>query len=324
MSKTVLVTGGAGFIGTYLNRELLGRGKKVIVLDDLSTGQKSNLEEFSDNPDFSYHVDTCTNEKILAELMEQVDEVVHLAAAVGVMLIVEDPVRTIETNILGSELVLRCAREQKKELLMASTSEVYGKSTQFPFQEESDVVFGATNKSRWAYAASKMIDEFLSLAYHRQYDLPVRVVRFFNTVGRGQVGHYGMVIPRLVEQALKGEALTVFGDGKQQRCFGYVGDVVKGVADLLECEAAIGQVVNLGNNQEITILELAEKINNKTGNTGGITMVPYENAYAAGFEDMRRRVPDLTRAIKLVDFKITTQIDEILDGVILGVKEMQA
>jgi len=316
MKERILITGGAGFIGTYLTRELLSRNKSVIVLDDLSTGLSVNLDEFKGNPSFEYHIDTFMNEPLLAELIDRADQVVHLAAAVGVMLIVEDPVRTIETNIMGSELVFRHARKKKKSVLVASTSEVYGKSTSFPFNEEADVVLGATNKSRWAYAASKMIDEFLGLAYQQQYGLPVRIVRFFNTVGPGQVGHYGMVVPRLVTQALKGQALTVFGDGQQRRCFGYVGDVVRGVADLLNCEEAIGQVVNLGNDQEISILALAEKINELTGNEAGIEFIPYSKAYGKGFEDMSRRIPDISKAEKFIDFKVTTQIDEILKRVI--------
>jgi len=320
MKQTVLITGGAGFIGTYLTRELLGRGYKVLVLDDLSTGESSNLDEFKSNEDFNYHIDSFTNESLLAELIDRADKIVHLAAAVGVMLIVEDPVRTIETNIMGSELVFRHARKKKKPVLVASTSEVYGKSTKFPFNEDDDVVLGATNKSRWAYAASKMIDEFLSLAYHRQYGLPVRIVRFFNTVGPGQVGHYGMVIPRLVTQALEGKKLSVYGDGLQQRCFGYVGDVVKGVADILECDAAIGEVVNLGNDQEISILKLAEKINEMTENKAGIEMLPYTEAYGKGFEDMTRRVPDISKAKKLIGFNVTTQIDDILTKVIEDIK----
>jgi UDP-glucose 4-epimerase len=318
--ETILITGGAGFIGSHLTRELLSRQQRVLVLDDLSTGEARNLDAFRDHPDFENHVGTFMNEALLAELIDRSDHVVHLAAAVGVMLIVEDPVRTIETNIMGSELVFKHARRKNKPVLVTSTSEVYGKSTKFPFKEDDDVVLGPTSKNRWAYAASKMIDEFLALAYHQQYDLPVRIVRFFNTVGPRQLGRYGMVIPRLIEQALQRKTLTVFGDGTQKRCFGYVGDMVRAVADLMKEDAAIGEVFNLGNDEEISILELAEKINLKTGNDQGIVFIPYEKAYARGFEDMSRRVPDLSKIKKVIPFQNRLGIDDILDKVIEDMK----
>lgn len=321
--QTILITGGAGFIGSHLTRELLGRGHHIIVLDNLATGEARNVDEFRGHDRYRLHVDSFTNEPLLAELIDRADHVVHLAAAVGVMLIVEDPVHTIETNIMGSELVFRHARKKSKPVLVASTSEVYGKSTSFPFSEDDDVVLGPTSKSRWAYAASKMIDEFLGLAYLHQYQLPVRVVRFFNTVGPGQVGRYGMVVPRLVQQALDGQPLSVYGDGSQKRCFGYVGDVVRAVADLMACPEAVGQVFNVGNDKEISILDLAEKINEKTGNTAGIDLIPYDEAYGSGFEDMPRRVPDLTRLKKAVGYEPQVGIDGILDKVIEDLKGRQ-
>ncbi|MGE4159216.1 MAG: NAD-dependent epimerase/dehydratase family protein [Planctomycetota bacterium] len=323
MKPLVLITGGAGFIGSHLTRELLGRGLRVSVLDDLSTGEARNMDPHRHNPDFTFHAGSFTQEDLLAELVDRADHVVHLAAAVGVMLIVEDPVRTIETNILGTELVLRNARKKLKPVVIASTSEVYGKGASIPFREDDDVVLGPTSKSRWSYAASKMVDEFMGLAYHKQHALPVRIVRFFNTVGPGQVGRYGMVIPRLVAQALQGEALTVYGDGAQQRCFADVSDVVRGVADMMACPAAVGQVYNLGNDREISIMELAQRVNALTGNKAGIVKVPYEKAYGEGFEDMRRRVPDLTKARTAFGYQPKVDTDSILRRVIEHMKGAQ-
>lgn len=320
MKPNVFITGGAGFIGSHLTRELLGRGMSVTILDDLSTGEARNLDPFRGNSDFKFHAGSFTQEALLSELVDRADHVVHLAAAVGVMLIVENPVHTIKTNILGTEMVLRQARKKKRPVLIASTSEVYGKGASIPFREDDDVVLGPTSKSRWSYAASKMVDEFLGLAYHHQFQVPVRVVRFFNTVGPGQVGRYGMVIPRLVAQALKGEALTVYGDGSQQRCFADVSDVVRGVADAMACPAAVGQVFNLGNDSEIAILELAERVNALTGNKAGIKKVPYAQAYGEGFEDMRRRVPDLSKARKAFGYQPKMDTDTILKRVIEHMK----
>src|SRR4051795_1212068 len=261
----VLITGGAGFVGSHLSEALLHRGDEVFVLDDLSTGSIDNISHLKSNPKFHYTIDTVTNEPLLAELIDRCDTVVHLAAAVGVKLIVESPVRTIETNVHGTEVVLKIANKKKKLVLIASTSEVYGKSAVVPFHEEADLVLGPTSKHRWAYACSKMIDEFLALAYWKERKLPVIVVRLFNTVGPRQTGQYGMVIPNFVRQALAGQPITVFGDGTQSRSFTYVGDVVRALIGLVEEPKAIGQVFNIGNVEEITIGQLAERVKAATG-----------------------------------------------------------
>src|SRR3954452_18559664 len=288
----VLITGGAGFVGSHLSEALLERGDEVFVLDDLSTGSIENIAHLKGNPRFHYTIDTVTNEPLLAELIDRCDTVVHLAAAVGVKLIVEAPVRTIETNVHGTEVVLKIANKKKKLVLIASTSEVYSKSATVPFSEDADLVLGPTSKHRWAYACSKMIDEFLALAYWKERRLPVIIVRLFNTVGPRQTGRYGMVVPSLVRQALAGHPMTVFGDGRQQRCFCHVKDVVKVVADLMERDDAYGDVFNIGNTEEVAIGELAERIRSATRSGSEITTVPYEDAYEEGFEDIRRRVPD--------------------------------
>lgn len=311
-----LITGGAGFIGSHLAEHLLARGDRVAVLDDLSTGAMSNIEPFKANPKFSYAIDTIFNVPLLAEMVDNADVVFHLAAAVGVRLIVENPTRTIETNIGGTELVLKAASKKLKPILVASTSEVYGKSTKVPFREDDDLVFGATNKSRWSYAASKAVDEFLALAYAKEKKLPVVITRLFNTVGPRQTGRYGMVIPRFVEQGLAGGPITVYGDGEQTRCFGWVGDVVKGMADLLACEKAEGEVFNLGSTEEITINQLAAKVAAKTGGTAKVEHIPYEKAYEEGFEDMKRRVPSIEKVGRVTGWKPTVGVDEILDRVI--------
>src|SRR5215204_5591036 len=263
----VLITGGAGFVGSHLSEALLGRGDEVFVLDDLSTGSIENIAHLKSNPKFHYAIDTVTNEPVLAELIDRCDTVVHLAAAVGVKLIVESPVRTIETNVHGTEVVLKVANKKKKLVLLASTSEVYGKSVEVPFREDADLVLGPTSKHRWAYACSKMIDEFLALAYCKERKLPIIVVRLFNTVGPRQTGQYGMVVPNLVRQALAGEPITVFGDGTQTRSFTYVGDVVRAMVALIDEPRAIGQVFNIGNGSEITIRDLAERIKALTAST---------------------------------------------------------
>lgn len=311
-----LITGGAGFIGSHLAEHLLSRGDRVAVLDDLSTGAMANIEALKANPKFSYAIDTIFNVPLLAEMVDNADVVYHLAAAVGVRLIVENPTRTIETNIGGTELVLKAASKKLKPILIASTSEVYGKSTKVPFREEDDLVFGATNKSRWSYAASKAVDEFLALAYAKEKKLPVVITRLFNTVGPRQTGRYGMVIPRFIEQGLAGGPISVYGDGEQTRCFGWVGDVVRGMADLLACEKAEGEVFNLGSTEEISINALAAKVVARTGGTAKIERITYEKAYEEGFEDMKRRVPSTEKAGKLVGWKPTIGIDEILDRVI--------
>ncbi|MEK7466869.1 MAG: GDP-mannose 4,6-dehydratase [Planctomycetota bacterium] len=312
----VLITGGAGFIGSHLAEHLLSRGDRVAVIDDLSTGAMANIEAFKSNPKFSYAIETIFNVPLLAEMVDNADAIFHLAAAVGVRLIIESPTRTIETNIGGTELVLKAAAKKLKPIFVASTSEVYGKSTKVPFKEDDDLVFGATTKSRWSYAASKAVDEFLALAYAKEKKLPVVIARLFNTVGPRQTGRYGMVIPRFIEQGLAGGPISVYGDGKQTRCFGWVGDVVRGMADLLACEKAEGQVFNLGATEEISINDLAAKVVAKTGGNAKIEHITYEKAYEEGFEDMMRRVPSIEKAEKFIGYKPTVGIDEILDRVI--------
>ena len=311
-----LLTGGAGFVGSHLAEALLDRGHQVIVLDDLSTGSMDNIVPLKSRPGFEYVIDTMMNESLTAELIDRADVVFHLAAAVGVKLIVEAPVRTIETNVHGTEIVLSHAAKKGKLVVIFSTSEVYGKSLAVPFNEDADLVIGATPKQRWAYACSKALDEFLALAYFREKKLPVIVVRLFNTVGPRQTGRYGMVIPSFVRQALNGEPITVYGTGKQSRSFTFVGDVVDGVIKLVHEPRAIGQVFNIGNTEEITILELAERIRSLTNSRSEIVFVPYDEAYAAGFEDMPRRVPDLTKIRETVGYRPTMGLDEILRAVI--------
>ncbi|MEO6212996.1 MAG: GDP-mannose 4,6-dehydratase [Vicinamibacterales bacterium] len=312
----VLITGGAGFIGSHLSDALLERGDEVFVLDNLSTGSIGNILHLKDDPKFHYTIDTVENEPLLAELIDRCDVVVHLAAAVGVKLIVEQPVHTIETNVHGTEVVLKLANRKKKLVLIASTSEVYGKSTTVPFSEDADLVLGPTSKHRWAYACSKMIDEFLALAYWKERKLPVIIVRFFNTVGPRQTGQYGMVIPNFVRQALAGHPITVFGDGTQSRSFTYVGDVVGAVVALINEPRAIGQVFNIGNGNEINIGDLAEKVKALTGSQSEIIRIPYDQAYESGFEDMPRRVPDIAKINALIGYEPTVELDEILDKVI--------
>ena len=312
----VLITGGAGFVGSHLSEALLDRGDEVFILDNLSTGSIENVMHLKSNPRFHYTIDSVSNEPVLAELIDRCDIVAHLAAAVGVKLIVEQPVHTIETNVHGTEVVLKHANKKKKLVLIASTSEVYGKSADVPFREDADLVLGATTKHRWAYACSKMIDEFLALAYWKERKLPVIVVRLFNTVGPRQTGQYGMVIPNFVRQALAGQPITVFGDGTQSRSFTYVGDVVKAMLALIDEPRAIGQVFNIGNGKEISIRDLAEKVKQMTGSKSEIVMVPYDKAYEAGFEDMSRRVPDIGRIQALVGYTPTVELDETLSRVI--------
>ena len=312
----VLITGGAGFVGSHLAEALLARGDEVYALDDLSTGSIDNIAHLKSHPKFHYTIDSVTNEPVLAELVDRSDVIVHLAAAVGVKLIVEAPVHTIETNVHGTEVVLKLANKKKKLVLIASTSEVYGKSTDVPFHEEADLVLGPSHKHRWAYACSKLIDEFLALAYWKERKLPVIIVRLFNTVGPRQTGQYGMVIPNFVRQALAGQPITVFGDGLQSRSFTYVGDVVRAVVALIDEPRAVGQVFNIGNGHEITIGDLAEKIRTLAGSQSEIVRIPYDQAYEAGFEDMPRRVPDISKIKALVGYAPTVELDEILTRVI--------
>jgi UDP-glucose 4-epimerase len=311
-----LLTGGAGFIGSHLTERLLTQGHEVRVIDDLSTGSMDNIAPFKGHPGFDYVIDTVMNDRLMAELVDGADVVFHLAAAVGVKLIVEAPVRTIETNVHGTEVVLTHASKKKKLVVIFSTSEVYGKSVAVPFHEDADLVIGPTVKHRWAYACSKAIDEFLALAYHRERGLPVIVVRLFNTVGPRQTGRYGMVIPTFVRQALGGEPITVYGDGTQTRSFTYVGDVVDALAALVAIPTAVGQVFNLGSTEEISMLELARTIKRMTDSRSDIVLVPYDEAYEAGFEDMPRRVPDLGKAAATIGYRPTKNLAQILQLVI--------
>jgi UDP-glucose 4-epimerase len=312
----LLITGGAGFIGSHLSEALLAAGHEVSVLDDLSTGSRDNIAHLEPHPRFRCTIGSVTDEPVLAGLVERCDAVVHLAAAVGVKLIVEAPVRTIETNVRGTEVVLRHASAHGRLVLLASTSEVYGKSTAVPFREDADLVLGPTHKHRWAYACSKAIDEFLALAYGKERGLPVVIVRLFNTVGPRQSGRYGMVIPTFVRQALANEPITVFGDGTQSRSFTHVADVVRALVRLLDEPRAVGQVLNIGNSREITIRALAERVRELAGSRSPIVTIPYDEAYEAGFEDMPRRVPDLTRIRALVGYEPARSLDDVLREVI--------
>ena len=312
----VLITGGAGFIGSHLADAYLQRGDEVLIIDDLSTGTIENIRHLKNNPRFQYTIDSVHNQPVTAELVDQCDVVVHLAAAVGVKLIVESPVRTIETNVKGTEVVLALANKKQKRVLVASTSEVYGLSTDVPFKEDGNLVMGATTKGRWSYACSKAIDEFLALAYWREKKLPTTIVRLFNTVGPRQTGRYGMVIPTFVKQALAGRPITVYGNGKQTRCFGYVGDVVGALIKLMDHADSVGQVYNIGSTEEISIVKLAEKVKELTKSDSEIVFVPYDEAYEEGFEDMPRRVPDTSKIKQLVGFQPKMKLDGILQSVI--------
>jgi UDP-glucose 4-epimerase len=311
-----LVTGGAGFIGSHLCELLLGEGHEVCAYDDLSTGAADNIAALRSNPRFKLVVDNLFSAPHVAELIDQADVVFHLAASVGVFQIVESPVRTIETNIRGTEIVLFNAAKKRKLTVVASTSEVYGKSAKVPFSEEDDCVIGPSSKGRWSYAASKLVDEFLALSYFKERKVPTVVVRFFNTVGPRQTGRYGMVLPRFVRQALDGGPITVFGDGNQSRCFGWVGDVVGALVRLSREPRAHGQVFNIGNDREISIGALARLIRDRINPAVAIEHVPYEKAYEAGFEDMPRRIPDLRKIKALIGYQPTLGVEEIVDRVI--------
>jgi nucleoside-diphosphate-sugar epimerase len=316
-----LITGGAGFVGSHLAERLLADGHEVIVLDNLSTGSIDNISHLKNHPRFSYAVDSVTNEPLLAELIDRSDVVFHLAAAVGVKLIVEQPVHTLETNVHGTEVVLKHANKKKKLVFIASTSEVYGKSTDVPFRETADLVLGPTSKHRWAYACSKLIDEFLALAYWKEKKLPVVIVRLFNTVGPRQTGQYGMVLPTFVRQALAGQPITVFGDGTQSRSFTYVGDVVDALVRLAHEPRAIGDVFNIGSTSEVTIGELAARVKKMTNSASPIEKVPYDVAYEAGFEDMPRRVPDIAKVQSLIGFAPKMGLDDIIRSVVEHVRQ---
>jgi UDP-glucose 4-epimerase len=312
----ILITGGAGFIGSHLAEALLDARHEVYVLDDLSTGSIDNIAHLKTRPGFHYTIDTVFNDHLVAELVDRADVVFHLAAAVGVKLIVQEPVHTIETNVHGTEVILRHAAKKKKLVFIASTSEVYGKSASVPFREDADLVMGATTRHRWAYACSKALDEFLALAYWKEKKLPIIVVRFFNTVGPRQTGQYGMVVPTFVKQALAGDPITVFGDGTQSRSFTYVGDVVEALLKLMVEPRAIGHVFNIGNTEEVSIKALAEQIKQATSSQSTIVTIPYDQAYEAGFEDMPRRVPDLSKINSLIGYRPKVGLKEIIQRVV--------
>jgi UDP-glucose 4-epimerase len=315
MSHTYLITGGAGFIGSHLAEALLAAGDRVLVIDDLSTGRIRNIEHLKENRGFEYVLDTVMNRQAMAELVDRADYVYHLAAAVGVRLIVESPVRTIETNVRGTEVVLEIANKKKKPVFIASTSEVYGKSAKVPFSEEDDLVMGATTRGRWSYACSKALDEFLAIAYFHEKGLPIVVGRLFNTVGPRQTGRYGMVVPSFVKQALSGAPITVYGDGLQTRCFGYVGDVVWALQRLLPDGRAYGEIFNIGSEEEISIGDLARLVKDRLGSSSPIVFIPYDEAYEKGFEDMPRRRPDIRKIRTLLGFEPRTPLAEIIDRV---------
>lgn len=318
-----LITGGAGFIGSHLAERLLDRGDRVVLLDNLSTGSMENIRHLKNSERMEYHLDSIENKQLIAELVDDADVIVHLAAAVGVRLIVESPVRTIETNVNGTQMILEAAEKKRKLVLTASTSEVYGKSTQVPFREESDLVLGPTTKGRWSYAASKALDEFLALSYWKEKRVPVIVVRLFNTVGPRQTGRYGMVLPNFVRQALENETISVYGDGKQSRCFCDVRDTVQALVKLIDAERSIGEVVNIGNTEEITIEDLAKLVKQRTDSSSAIEFVPYDKAYEPGFEDMMRRVPCVDKLESLTGFRPQTPLNEIIDRVASYMKEKQ-
>ena len=311
-----LLTGGAGFIGSHLSEALLKRGDEVFVLDDLSTGSVENIRHLKTHERFHYFFDSITNKQLLAELVDESDVVFHLAAAVGVRLIVESPVRTLETNVHGTQLVLDAASKKKKLVVTASTSEVYGKSDKVPFREDADLVLGPTTMSRWSYAASKALDEFLALSYYRERKQPVIVVRFFNTVGPRQIGRYGMVLPNFVRQALDGKPITIFGTGQQSRCFCDVRDTIEALQRLLATDKAIGEVINIGTDEEVTMDGLAQVVKQRTKSDSPITHIPYDQAYEPGFEDMLRRVPSLEKLQRLTGFRPRTPLTEIVDRVV--------
>ena len=310
-----LITGGAGFIGSHLAERLLDRGDHVVLLDNLSTGSVENIRHLKSNERMSYHFDDIENRQLVAELVDDADIVVHLAAAVGVKLIVESPVRTIETNVNGTQMILEAAYKKRKLVLTASTSEVYGKNTNVPFHEDADLVLGATTKGRWSYAASKALDEFLALSYWKEKHLPVIVVRLFNTVGPRQTGRYGMVLPNFVKSALDQAPIQVYGNGKQSRCFCDVRDTVESLVRLMDTDKSIGEVVNVGNTEEVSIEELAKLVKQRTGSSSAIEFIPYDKAYEPGFEDMMRRVPCVDKLHSLTGFRPQTPLNEIIDRV---------
>jgi UDP-glucose 4-epimerase len=316
-----LITGGAGFIGSYLAETLLHAGHEVTVIDNLSTGRFENIEHLTALPHFRFAIETITNEPVMDRFVSECDIIFHLAAAVGVELIIQSPVSVIQTNILGTESVLKIANRYRRKVLIASTSEVYGKNEKPPFKEDDDSLLGPTTKARWCYSVTKAVDEFLALAYYKEKNLPVVVFRLFNTVGPRQTGRYGMVVPRFVKKALAGEPITVFGDGQQSRCFCNVSDSVRAIVGLSQSQEAVGEVFNIGSTEEVTIRDLAERVKQLTGSTSEIVYVPYEEAYEAGFEDMRRRIPDTSKIQRVINWKPRHSLDATLSEVIRYFKE---
>ncbi|KXK54721.1 MAG: GDP-mannose 4,6-dehydratase [Chloroflexi bacterium] len=316
-----LITGGAGFVGSHLAEKLIAAGQTVTVIDDLSTGRMSNLANLIKHPRFRFAIEDIRNTIVLDRLVSECDIIYHLAAAVGVQKIVSHPIETIEINIGGSEVVFKTAARYRKKVMLASTSEVYGKGVKFPFEEDDDSLLGPTTRSRWSYAASKAIDEFLGLAYHKEVGLPVTVFRLFNTVGPRQSGQYGMVVPRFVRWALNHQPIQVYGDGQQQRCFGNVFDVVDAISRLAEVEDAEGQVFNIGSDEEISIVGLAERVRERSDSASEISLIPYEQAYEPGFEDFRRRVPSLDKIKRVIGWRPTTALDTTIDQIISYIRE---
>lgn len=319
-----LITGGAGFIGSHLAERLLSRGDRVVLLDNLSTGSMDNIRHLKTFDNMEYHLDNIENRQLVAELVDDADAVIHLAAAVGVRLIVESPVRTIETNVNGTQRILEAACKKRKLVLTASTSEVYGKNTNVPFHEDADLVLGPTTKGRWSYAASKALDEFLALSYWKEKQLPVIVVRLFNTVGPRQTGRYGMVLPSFVKAALDNSPISIYGDGKQSRCFCDVRDTVESLVRLIDTPHSIGEVVNVGNTEEVSIEQLAQRVKQRTSSQSAIEYVPYDKAYEPGFEDMMRRVPCVDKLEALTSFRPRTSLNEIIDRVAAFFREKAA
>ena len=311
----ILITGGAGFVGSHLADKLIAEGHEITVIDDLTTGRYSNVAHLEDRKDFRLIIDTVLNERLMEELVRETDHVYHMASAVGVKLIMDHPVKTIETIFRGTDVVLGFCSRYRKRVLIPSTSEVYGKGASVPFKEDDDLLTGATDKHRWAYACAKTLDEFLALAHWKETRLPVVVVRLFNTVGPRQTGQYGMVVPRFVHSAIKNEPIEVHGDGTQSRCFGHVHDVVEGLVKLLDTPSCFGQVINIGNSEETSIKQLADRAIQLTGSSSEIQFIPYEEAYGEGFEDMKRRVPSLDKAKKLIGYQPTRSLDDIINDV---------
>jgi UDP-glucose 4-epimerase len=311
-----LITGGAGFIGSHLAARLLELGQQVTIIDNLSTGRFENVAPLETNPNFRYAIEDIRNTAVMDRLASECDVIYHLAASVGVQKIISEPIETIEVNIGGTEVVLKTARRYRRKVLIASTSEVYGKGIKIPFEEDDDRVLGPTSRNRWSYAASKEIDEFLALAYHKEVGLPIVLFRLFNTVGPRQMGQYGMVVPRFVRWALANEPILVYGDGQQQRCFGNVSNVIEAIIKLSDTPEAVGELFNIGSNEEVTIMELAERVRARANSTSEIRLVPYEEAYESGFEDFRRRVPSLAKIERVIGWRPTTPLDETIDQII--------